>query len=58
MKIFAYIWAAVAVMAILAILCGAWWHLFSLVVSVLMGLICYADEDEAERENKRKYTKD
>lgn len=53
MKIFAYIWAAIAVMAMLAVICGAWWHLFSIGVAVLMGWVCYEDEDEAERENKR-----
>lgn len=56
MKIFAYIWAAVAVLAILAILCGAWWHLFSLGVSLLMCWIFYAD-DEQQRINENKYNK-
>lgn len=53
MKIFAYIWAAIAAMALLAVICGAWWHLFSLGVSLLMCWVC--NEDESEQENERKY---
>lgn len=53
MKIFSYIWALISVFALLAVICGAWWHLFSLGVSVLMCWACSEGEGEPEREKRR-----
>lgn len=56
MKIIAYIWAAVAIMAMIAVICGAWWHLFSICVSVLMCCVYHCD-DKRQRMNEMKYNK-
>lgn len=43
-----YVFVAVAIMGIIALFCGAWWHLFTVAVCGLMALVVRDGRDNGK----------
>lgn len=53
MRVFGWIWVALGVMGIIGVICcKAWWHLYTVVLCVVMTWVCFREGREDAQKSR------